>query len=283
MRPATLITGGTGKTGRGLAGRLKAAGWPVTVAARSPAASGEAVRFDWFDPATHDAALEGADRVYLLAPVGDNNPVVVMAPFIERAIAKGVSRFVLMSSSSIEEDGPAMGKVHGFLRRHALEWSVLRPSWFMENFTAGQHAVTIRDEGAIYSATDDGLTPFVAVDDIVEVAFRALTDDAPPEQDLVITGPEALSYGEVARLIGAASGRPVTHVRLSGEDLARRWEAFGLSADYAAMLAGLDRAIAAGAEARTTAVVADMTGREPITFAAFAERNAGVWRAQAQA
>ena len=89
-----------------------------------------------------------------------------MGPFIERAIAAGACRFVLLSSSLIaEEGGPAMGAVRALLRGGAPGWAVLRPSWFMENFFVGQHAATIRDEDAIYSATDDGLSAFIAVED----------------------------------------------------------------------------------------------------------------------
>jgi ergot alkaloid biosynthesis protein len=275
-----LVTGGTGKTGARLSARLRQAGWSALSASRSSQASGEirSAAFDWYDPRGHDAALEGVERIYLVAPVGASDPIEVMGPFIERAIAKGACRFVLLSSSLIEEGGPAMGAVHALLRRGAPGWAVLRPSWFMENFSVGQHAATIRDEDAIYSATDDGLVPFIAVEDIVEVAFHALTDDEAVNEGLVITGPKALSYDQAAAIIGAARGRPVRHIRLNGEQLTDRFRAIGLPDEYAAMLAGLDRAIAAGAEARTTATVARMTGQEPQSLAVFAARSAGVWR-----
>jgi uncharacterized protein YbjT (DUF2867 family) len=105
-----------------------------------------------------------------------------------------------------------------------------------------------------------------------------LTDDEAVNEGLVITGPKALSYDQAAAIIGAARGRPVRHVRLNGEKLTDRFRAIGLPDGYAAMLAGLDRAIAAGAEARTTATLARMTGQEPQSLAVFAARSAGVWR-----
>jgi uncharacterized protein YbjT (DUF2867 family) len=149
----------------------------------------------------------------------------------------------------------------------------------MDNFVES-HVATIRDEDAIYSATDDGRVPFVAADDIAEVALRALTNDEVVNNDLVITGPEALSYGEAAGIIGTARGRPVRHVRLSGDELTARFESFGVAHDYAAMLVGLDRAIAGGAEARTTSVVAQLTGRAPLSLEEFAARNADAWRSK---
>jgi ergot alkaloid biosynthesis protein len=279
MSDTILVTGGTGKTGGRLIHRLVEQGWTARCASRSgkAAAGVDGVKFDWHDVQGHAAALAGVKRIYLVAPVGSNSPLEVMQPFIELAIARGVRRFVLLSSSALEEGGPAMGAVHALLHRIAPEWAVLRPSWFMENF-AGSHLATIRDQDSIYSATDDGLIPFIAADDIAEVAFRALTDKDAANSDLLITGPEALSYGEAAAIIGKARGRPVRHVRLSGAELTARFESFGVAPDYAAMLAGLDRAIAAGAEARTTSVVAQLTGRGPMSLEDFAARNAAVWR-----
>jgi ergot alkaloid biosynthesis protein len=279
MSETILVTGGTGKTGGRLIRRLAEQGWTARCASRSgkTQAGVGGVTFDWFDPRGHAAALAGVQRVYLIAPVGSNNPIEVMQPFIERAIAQGVRRFVLLSSSALEEGGPAMGAVHALLHRIAPEWAVLRPSWFMENFVEA-HLATIRDQGEIYSATDDGPVPFIASDDIAEVAFRALTNDEAVNDGLVITGPKALSYGEAAAIIGKARGRPVRHVRLSGEELTARFESFGVAHDYAAMLAGLDRAIAGGAEARTTPVVAQLTGRAPMSLEDFAARNAALWR-----
>lgn len=69
------------------------------------------------------------------------------------ALSSGVRRFVLLSASSLEAGGPMMGQVHAYLQSMAPEWAVLRPSWFMQNFSEQQRLATIRDEGAIYSAT----------------------------------------------------------------------------------------------------------------------------------
>lgn len=68
------------------------------------------------------------------------------------------------------------------------------------------------------------------------------------------------------------------HVRLTSEELTARFEAFGVPHDYAAMLGGLDRGIADGAEERTTPVVARLTGRDPLSLDDFAARNADAWR-----
>lgn len=278
LQPApktVLVTGGTGKTGARVARRLRALGHAARVAARVPGPDG--VRFDWTDPATHADAVAGVDAVYLVAPVGVADPLPVMSTFVDEALRRGVPRFVLLSASSLPEDGPAMGAVHGYLRRHAPEWAVLQPSWFMQNFSEGLHAATIRDADAIYSATATGRVPFIDAEDIAEVAVRALVDAEPPNRAALLTGPEALGYDEVAAVIGRHVGRPIRHVSLTPAALAERLERAGVPGEFAHMLAQMDAAIAAGAEDRTTAAVRDVTGRAPGTFEAFARRNADRW------
>ena len=78
------------------------------------------------------------------------------------------------------------------------EWTVLRPSWFMQNFT-GDHLVAqgVRD-GEIVTATGDGRVAFVDAADIAAVAGRALIDDEPHNAEYILTGPDALSYEDAA-------------------------------------------------------------------------------------
>ncbi|MFD4032003.1 NAD(P)H-binding protein [Streptomyces sp. NPDC058637] len=275
-RASVLVTGATGNTGSRVADRLVALGHDVTPAARRPTdtAGARGVRFDWHDDRTYAAALRGADRAYLVPPVGDPDPAAVMLPFLEQARAAGVRRVVLLSSSAIPVGGPGVGQVHAALADGLVgDWAVLRPSWFMQNFTGGHlHAQSIRESGVVSSATGDGKVGFVDADDIAEVAVRALTDPVAPDTDLVITGPEALSYREVASVLAQVSGSPVEHRQLTYEQMRERLIAAGIPGAFAAMLADMDRSIAGGAENRVTGTVERMTGRPPRTFRAHAER-----------
>lgn len=172
------------------------------------------------------------------------------------------------------------GQVHAFLHEHAPEWVVLRPTWFMQNFSEQQHLPTIRDEGAIYTAVGDGRVPFIHADDIAAVGAAALLGQV-PDGDHVLTGPRALSHDEAADIIAAATGRPVRHQRLSEDELARRLADHGLPQPYAATLAAMDTTIAGGSENRITDAVQAITGRAPISFEAFAAENRDRWKAAA--
>ncbi|MER5883392.1 NAD(P)H-binding protein [Streptomyces sp. NPDC001941] len=272
---AVLLTGATGTTGSRTAAPLAAAGHRVRAASRraAPVPGADPVRFDWYDPATHDDALRGTDRVYLVPPVGDPDPAAVVLPFLRRARAAGVRRVVLLSSSAVPPGGPGPGAVHAALPGLFEEWAVLRPSWFTQNFTgAHPHAESIRAEGVVRSATGTGRVGFVDADDIAAVAARALTDDRVPGPDLVLTGPRTLSYDEVAAELAAATGRPVAHQRLGYEEL-RDLHRAHLPEEFAALLAGMDVEIARGAEDRVTDTVARVTGRPPADFRTVVRRE----------
>ncbi|TMR05070.1 ergot alkaloid biosynthesis protein [Actinomadura soli] len=273
MSDTILVIGATGTTGSRVAARLAASGHRVRAAGRRAALvpGAESVRFDWYEPGTHRDVLDGVGRLYLVPPPGDLSPAAVMVPFLDLARAAGVQRAVLLSSSAIPEGGQASGKVHKVLPHLFERWAVLRPSWFMQNFTGTHvHARSIREEAMILTAAGDGRVGFVDADDIAAVAVHALTDEHAPDTDLVLTGPETLSHDDIAAIITDVTGRTVVHRRLSYERLRDRLAAL-VPPEYAEMLAGMDRAIAEGAEDRVTGAVHRVTGRAPRAFRAFLE------------
>jgi uncharacterized protein YbjT (DUF2867 family) len=264
---AILVVGATGTTGSRIRASLADAGVRVVAASRR----GGDVRFDWHDAATHRDALDGVERMYLIAPPGDPDPEAVTRPFLDLALTSGVRRAVLLSSSLIPCGATGLGRVHAFIAGSFPEWAVLRPSWFMQNF-AGRHprADAIRASGVITSATGTGRVGFIDAGDIAAVAVRALLDETPLNSDVILTGPAALSYDDVAAILGRASGREITHHDVGYERMCEAFEADGLPVEYARFLAGLDALIAEGAEDRVTDGVLRLTGTRPRSFEDFA-------------
>ncbi len=93
--------------------------------------------FDWFDEKTWAAPYAAANpitAVYITAPASFTEQVPLLRRFIDFARGRGTRRFVLLSSSIIEEGGLAMGQTHAYLRelgdKGEAEWAVLRPTWF---------------------------------------------------------------------------------------------------------------------------------------------------------
>ena len=257
---SVLVIGGTGTTGSLLAPLLPDA----RIGTRKPVRDNH-VRFDWDVPATYESALHGVDRVYLIPPVGVVDPAPVVESFLAKA--RHVRRVVLLSSSAVPDSATGMGALPALVRAMP-EWAVLRPSWFMQNFT-GDHAVAAGVRaGEIVTATGAGRVGFVDAADIAAVAARALLDPVPHNTDHLITGPEALSYADAAAIITEVTGRPVRHRPVSTEELTERL-ATVLPREFAALLAGLDEDIRGGAEDRVTTTVEDVTGRPPRSFREF--------------
>jgi uncharacterized protein YbjT (DUF2867 family)/ketosteroid isomerase-like protein len=275
MVERVLVTGGTGKTGRLVAQQLAERGIEPLVASRRPK-DRDQVRFDWSDPSSFAPALDRADAVYLVAPTDRTDHLETMRPMLELAVQRVPGRLVLLSASSLERGGPLMGQVHGWLDDHAARWSALRPSWFMQNFIT-ERLPAILSEGCITSATGEGRIPFIDAADIAAVAVQLLTDPELDSGEHILTGPEALSYDQAAAMISQATGRPVSHRRLSTTELAKFYVGMGLPKSYAPLLAQMEEAIARGSEDRVTDEVARLTGRAPRTLRAFLEAHRGAF------
>lgn len=93
-----------------------------------------------------------------------------------------------------------MKSVADFIKGKGVEYAVLMPTWFMQNFSEAVHLPNIRDGDCIVTATGEGKIPFVDCRDIAEVAFRALTDDKSHGEDYLLVGAKCYSYAEVCCL-----------------------------------------------------------------------------------
>jgi uncharacterized protein YbjT (DUF2867 family) len=278
MSGRVLVTGATGKTGRSLVSLLTKQG----VAHRAASRGGE-TPFDWSQPETWDAALEGIGSVYLVAPTGVADAYSRMTDFVQSAMRRGARRFVLLSMASIPAGGPGPGQVHQWLKDNTEDWAVLCPSAFMENFSEGPFHASIRDEDTVYSNTGTGCVPFIGAADIARAAFAALTTPAALNNDFTLTGDESLSYDRVAELISQACGRRISHTPISTAAMTQRFLDRGLPQMNAMFLAAAYETIASGAQDRIADGLKTLTGLPATTFQAFAEANVEAWEPAAAA
>lgn len=258
-----LVIGGTGKTGRRIAARLRERGVTVRTAARRHAD----VAFDWHDPATHDAALAGAAALYLIAPALRLDYAPTVAAFLDRAQAAGVRHATWLSARGVDELPPEMAARAVELDladRPDMTHAVLRPGWFMQNF---HEPLFLPAGGALVAPSGGGAEAFVHADDIADVAVATLL--APADHDgagYTLTGPDALTFGDVADGIAKASGRPVVHDDVAPEAWLDRLRSAGVPGDYAQLLVGLLAAVRASGGAATTDDVERVTGHRPRSF-----------------
>ncbi|RDL40563.1 NAD(P)-binding Rossmann-fold containing protein [Venustampulla echinocandica] len=280
-----LLLGGTGKISSRIARLLSSANYSVLQASRSgvaePLPHCQGVKFDWFDPTTYENPFASSpiSAVFLVSPM-ILDPFGPMKTFVDLAREKGVNRFVLLSASVIEVgDGPAQSTISKYISEIGVEYAILRPTWFMENFSEQQHLPTIRDASQIITATGEGKVPFISADDIAAIAVHSLTDKTPHNTDHLIFGPELFTFDEVTALLTKKLKRQITHVKISQEQFEGMISQFGIPDDYAKMLAGLDTFIKEGREERSSDAVKKVTGREPKTLETYLDECVarGVW------
>jgi uncharacterized protein YbjT (DUF2867 family) len=268
MTGTVLVVGGTGKSGRRVVSRLREQGIPVRIAARSAPQP-----FDWTDPGTWDPALDGAHAVYVVPFDG----AALTGLFVERAVRHGVERVVLLSGRGV--DVPAYGHPDSPLatthisgeravRESGVEWTVLRPTWFAQNFSEGFFRDAVR-AGEIRLAAGDGAASFVDAEDIAAVGVAALTEDGHSEQVYELSGPRAVTMAEAAAEIGAAAGRDVRYVAVEPDLFVAELVAAGWpradAEDYADAVAALRN----GLDAPVSDGVDRALGRPPRDFAEF--------------
>jgi uncharacterized protein YbjT (DUF2867 family) len=273
--PTVLVLGGTGRSGSIVAATLAEHGMNARTAARH----GSDVLFDWDDPRTYSGALAGADRLYLVTAVARVTYVDQVAAFLDLAEDSGVRHVTYLSTYNAGQApvGVDIAAVEADLAgRQRFTHSVLRPAWVMQNFS--DHHLPVMN-GVLTVPSGGNAEAFVDAADVAAVAVETLLDPAAhTDAEYVLTGPQALTFGEVADIISAVSGRPVRYVDIDPEVWISGAVAAGLPADYAVMLRWLTGAIVSGNGARPSSDVEKVTGRRAGTFQDFAERYARVWK-----
>ncbi|MFV2019990.1 NAD(P)H-binding protein [Micromonospora sp. LOL_023] len=274
-----VISGSTGTVGRALVAELSARGVALRLLVRPGARSaaqvdrhGEVVEVDITESGQVRRALTGARRLFLLTPFGPRQDVVQVA-MIAEAVRAGVEAVVKLSALGAAPDAAAsVHRQHGnsdeCLRRSGLRYAVLRPNAFMQN--ASQWLPTIDGLDAVALPTGRARVSMIDVRDIAEVAAVLLTAEDLTDGSHDLTGPQALSYADVARTLSTAAGRTIRHWDLSPAEAAGLMRRAGI-ADWAiSARLELYESYRRGEADLVTDTVHSWTGRPARSFAAYA-------------
>jgi uncharacterized protein YbjT (DUF2867 family) len=269
----TLVLAGTGKTGRRVAERLTALGWPVRIGSRAARAA-----FDWERPATWAPVLEGASRAYVsyVPDLAFPGAAETIADFADLAVAAGVDRLVLLSGRGEESAERAEHAV----QESGAHWTIVRSSWFMQNFSEDFLLEPVRSAVLAFPGGNVA-EPFIDLADLADVAVAALTQPGHDKEIYEVTGPRLMTFAEAAASIAAAAGRRIEYVPISPEDYAAGAIEDGLSPELAHALAELFATVLDGRNAHLADGVRRALGREPRDFSHFARdaAAAGIWSA----
>jgi uncharacterized protein YbjT (DUF2867 family) len=277
-----LVTGSTGLTGRAVARSLNGR-VPLRLALRDLGAAtdlavrAERVRFDFDDPASFGPALSGITGVYLLRPPAMARPAA-FEPLLAAMRAAGVRRVAFLS---VRGAGSIPVLPHRGIERRiegsGLAWTHLRPSDFMQNFET-VHRTDIRDRGELWAPAGSGRANWVDVRDVAEAVARVLTEGGHEYRAYSLTGPEALSFEDAARLFSAHIGHDVVYRRPSLPRYLWHQHRAGQPAAFALVMAGIYTAQRLGLAAGKTPDLPCLIGRAPGSLERYIAECAGLRR-----
>jgi len=266
-----LVIGGNGKTGRKVVKRLEAMGWPVKNASRS----GE-IHFDWHDTRSWAGALQGMQSVYItyqpdLAVAGATEAISSLA---EVAVAAGVKKLVLLSGRGEQE----AQECETIVMNTGLDWTIVRASWFCQNFSEGNFLEPIQAGHVALPAGDIG-EPFVDADDIADVAVAALTEAGHGKKVYEVTGPRLLTFKEAIAEIAKATGRDIKYEQVPAKAYTDLLSEYGLPKDLIWLVNYLFTEVMDGRNESIADGVQQALGRKATDFSEFVKKAAatGVW------
>ena len=273
------VTGPGGTVGSEVITQLESANVPFRAAcfsrekAEAARARGiDAVVIDYNRPETLRVAFQGCDELFLLGPNVLNQTQCELNA-IEAALAVGVRHVVKQSVMGAAEEAYSLAKIHRSVEKaiesSGLVWTFLRPNSFMQNVVTYMGA-TIRAEAACYSASGGAKISHVDVRDIASVAVKTLTEPTHAGQSYTLTGPEALTYDELANELSKVLGRQISHISLPPLDLKQGMLAEGMPEEIADRMLDLERYFREGQGSRITDDIKQVTGRDPRGFPQYA-------------
>ena len=269
------ITGAGGTVGSEVVKQLELAKVPFRVAYFSKekvnaalAKGTNAVIIDYNHPETLRTAFQGCDKLFLLGPNALNQTQLELNA-VEAAKAVGVQHIVKQSVMGAEDEAFSLALIHRpveqAIEASGMSWTFLRPNSFMQNVVTFM-SETIKAESAFYSASGEAKIAHIDVRDIAAVAVKALTEPTHAGQAYTLTGPEALTYDELAQKLSVVLGRSISHISLPPEDLKHGMLAEGLPDAIADRMLDLERYYREDQASRITNDVQRVTGQESRQF-----------------
>lgn len=273
--PLILVLGGTGKTGRRIVEKLNTRGLAVRVGSRSAVPA-----FDWNHDANWDDCLAGVQAVYInyapdLAIPGAADSIQA---FVDKAKRHEIQRLVLLSGRG-EAEAQACERI---VQDSGIDWTVVRASWFNQNFSEGAFVEMVQ-AGQITLPAADTPEPFVDAEDIADVAVAALTERGHAGETYEVTGPQLLTFAEAVAEIARASKRTVVYQQIPHDSFVAGAIESGAPKEVIWMLDYLFSTVLDGRNAYLTDGVERALGRPPRKFSDYAREIAAtaVWKAVA--
>jgi uncharacterized protein YbjT (DUF2867 family) len=282
-----LVTGATGKTGGEVARQLAAAAVPFRALVRNPdkaaelkALGAELIVGDFADKGFLPRALAGINKALLVMP-NDEEQLVLENKFIDAAVAAGVQHLVYLSSlESVPESKNPITRNHVAaekrIRDSGMAWTIMRPTFFMQNFET--YAPRIREARQIVMPAGNGTVSATDLRDVGEVICQALTKPGHENQSYDLTGPELLTFAEIAEKFSKVLGTSVEYIDQPMHEFAGLLRRIGLSEWRVDAVCKELEAIGAGVVDHTTDTIEELLGRPPISLERYISDHLALFR-----
>jgi uncharacterized protein YbjT (DUF2867 family) len=277
-----VVTGANGNLGSAVVRALANTSMTVIAAGTHPEKMQmpqgiEVRKIDYVRPETVAAALKAVDALFLVAPPLDPEAPAKLNPVIDQAKAAGVRHIVFNSALGVDQNEAApLRVIEKYLMASGLEYTILRPNFFMENFSSGFLAPMIA-QGGIFLAAGDAGTSFISVEDIAAVASAAFEKEY-YGAEYNLTGPASLDHAQAAKIISEASGRQIQYHPLAEEAMLQGARDQGMPEGAVQYMGVLYTVVRNGWMAAVTKDVESVIGRPPLTFGDFAQAHAAAWK-----
>jgi (4-alkanoyl-5-oxo-2,5-dihydrofuran-3-yl)methyl phosphate reductase len=279
-----LVTGATGTVGREVVAQLLAAGEKVRALTRNPSRAQldeqvEVVAGDFNQPETLAKAVEGVESIFSLA---FGPQLAIQEASLAQAGKKAGARHIV-KLSALRPGGEARSTIATWhlaseraIQNLGIAWTFVQPGAFMSN--ALNWRDSIERQGKVFSNYGDGKVAYIHPRDIAAVAVRALTEPGHEGKAYPVTGPEALSVGDVVQLLSEAVGKPIEYVPISDDAAREGMQKAGLPIFLIDALLPFASFVRSGKGAEILPTVEQVIGRKPLTFADWAGEHAADFR-----
>ncbi len=288
-----LVTGASGHLGKAVINHLlntnKVAPNKIIATSRNPehlaefAAKGIHVRAANFDDVAHlTKAFEGATRVLLIS-TNAMEPGVRLKQHLNAVKAAEnakVGHVIYTSMPNPVGNAVLFAPDHSGTEKALSDstlsgYTVLRNNWYFENLFHGMPQAL--KSGTQYSAAAQGKIAHIARDDLARAAAAALSSDKSGKNTYTLSGSHEYTTDEIAKLVSAATGKPLAVVHVPVEGLVQGMIGAGLPEGMARMFASFDDAISKGSLSGKDTDFKTLTGVAPQSFETWLKANSAAF------
>ena len=282
-----LLTGATGKTGSATAKALNEKGITFRALIRNEekrgdieSLGGEVVIGSIENKEAVDQSMVDVETVLILLPNSENQ-LSLEKQLVDSAKQAGAKRVVKMSSIEATPDATSpIPKLHleseEYIKQSGLNWTMIKPNFYMQNLLAS--AGTIKDQGKIFLPMGEGKTGMIDTTDVGKVLAKVLSEDGHESMNHEITGPEILSFNEVAEIFSKGLDKQVDYVDVPlaayketlGQFLTNQW--------HLDAVIDLFKGIADGGIEEKTDTYSELMGESPKSLSEFISENSFIFK-----